>query len=204
MIALDHSAEICLTIQCTNSEVCRLLILQVHFDFEGEIPKNFYIDNRNLTDMIAGPEVAPAKYTCKRSITHNILKNINGQLRPGRLTAVLGPSRAGKSTILNVLSGFNYITQDFAMLSSLTTRETLLTAADLKLGRNVDKSTKSTMVQYVDEILHVLELCKTKDTLAGKLSGGEKKRLSVGVELISNPPVMFLDEPTRSVAGYQT
>ena len=49
----------------------------------------------------------------------------------------------------------------------------------------------------MNEVLKILGLTKVKDTLVGKLSGGEQKRLSVGVELLTNPSVMFFDEPTR-------
>ncbi|KAJ9597667.1 hypothetical protein L9F63_011469, partial [Diploptera punctata] len=147
-----------------------------------------------------------------------ILRGINGSFRAGRLTAILGPSGAGKSSLLNVLSGFKkngvtgsiktngkersiqefrkfscYITQEFYMLQLLTTKETLRVAADLKLNYKTNKSKKDIMI---GEILHLLGLEKTKDTLVKNLSGGEKKRLSIGVELLTNPPVMFFDEPT--------
>ncbi|XP_069686816.1 ATP-binding cassette sub-family G member 1-like isoform X2 [Periplaneta americana] len=150
-----------------------------------------------------------------------ILRGISGSFQAGRLTAILGPSGAGKSSLLNVLSGFKktgvsgyimtngkvrniqefrkqscYIPQEFAMLSQLTTRETLKIAADLKL--NVDVGTRKKNVM-IEEILQLLDLQKTENTLIGNLSGGEKKRISVGVELLTNPPVMFFDEPTSGL-----
>ncbi|KAJ9599055.1 hypothetical protein L9F63_010447, partial [Diploptera punctata] len=82
------------------------------------------------------------------------------------------------------------------MLSFLTTEETLMVTADLKLGTKVTKTRKKSLV---NEILELLGLFKVKDTLAGKLSGGEQKRLSIGVELLTNPPVMFFDEPTSGL-----
>ncbi|KAJ9598554.1 hypothetical protein L9F63_010757, partial [Diploptera punctata] len=91
-----------------------------------------------------------------------------------------------------------YIAQECAMMSYLTTEETLMTAADLKLERNGRLSVKSHAFK-VREVLQVLGLLKAKDTLVAKLSGGEKKRLSIGVELLTNPPVMFFDEPTSGL-----
>ncbi|KAJ9578087.1 hypothetical protein L9F63_025052 [Diploptera punctata] len=124
-----------------------------------------------------------------------ILRGINGSFRAGRLTAILGPSGAGKSSLLNVLSGFKK-NGEFYMLQLLTTKETLRVAADLKLNYKTNKSKKDIMI---GEILHLLGLEKTKDTLVKNLSGGEKKRLSIGVELLTNPPVMFFDEPTSGL-----
>ncbi|KAJ4429955.1 hypothetical protein ANN_22159 [Periplaneta americana] len=87
-----------------------------------------------------------------------------------------------------------YITQDFPMLSLLTTEETVTIAADLKLGTSVKKSKKKVMV---NNILDILGLDSVKHSLVKNLSGGEKKRLSIGCELLTNPPAMFFDEPTR-------
>ncbi|XP_069702597.1 ATP-binding cassette subfamily G member 4-like [Periplaneta americana] len=150
-----------------------------------------------------------------------ILRGISGQFRSGYLTAILGPSGAGKTSLLNILSGFrnkgvagsilvngkdrvvdefrnqsSYITQEFDMFPQLSTRETLLYAADFKLGRGVTEHHKA---ELINKILDLLGLRKAEDTSVGKLSGGEKKRLSIGVELITNPPVMFFDEPTSGL-----
>ncbi|XP_069686819.1 ATP-binding cassette sub-family G member 4-like [Periplaneta americana] len=157
----------------------------------------------------------------RKAFHHSILKDVNGVFKAGRLTAIMGPSGAGKTTLLNVLSGFKtsgvsgsitingeernsfqfqklscYITQDFPMLSLLTTEETVTIAADLKLGTSVKKSKKKVMV---NNILDILGLESVKHSLVKNLSGGEKKRLSIGCELLTNPPAMFFDEPTSGL-----
>lgn len=67
-------------------------------------------------------------------------------------------------------------------------------AADLKLGfKEVSKEQK---LDIIEEIVGLLRLEKTVDTLTSNLSGGELKRLSIAQELVNNPPVLFLDEPT--------
>lgn len=116
----------------------------------------------------------------------------------------------------------SYITQDFAMMDKLTVLETLDFAADLKLSRKVARSVKKKIVSTlplnfmqkkqqiflmlslflsflfkINDIVDLLNLRKCLHTYVEKISGGERKRLSIGVELVTNPPVMFFDEPTR-------
>ncbi|XP_049533716.1 ATP-binding cassette sub-family G member 1-like [Anopheles darlingi] len=164
----------------------------------------------------------------QRKKEKQLLKNISGKFRSGRLTAILGPSGAGKTTLLNVLSGFKtqgvsgnivinnevidrhryrqlvaYTAQDVALLPNITPRENLHYAADLKLPKEIGEQKKITTV---NDVIAVLGLQKCADTRAQMLSGGEKKRLSIGMELVSNPQIMFFDEPTSgldSVASYQ-
>ncbi|TDG46545.1 hypothetical protein AWZ03_006983 [Drosophila navojoa] len=157
-----------------------------------------------------------------------ILNETCGAFRAGRLTAILGPSGAGKSTLLNVLAGFkvsgvsgqfllngqprdlqafrkmsSYIAQNFEMLSLLTVQETLRVSADLKLPTGTTALQKQIIL---DDIIEVLNLHSCRHTLVRDISGGEHKRLSIGIELVTNPPIMFFDEPTSgldSVATYQ-
>lgn len=79
----------------------------------------------------------------------------------------------------------------------LTVREIMMYAADLKLG--FQDLTEQQKLDVVDEIIHLLRLGNTMDTDCSLLSGGELKRLSIAQELLNNPPVLFLDEPTTGL-----
>ncbi|XP_058792006.1 ATP-binding cassette sub-family G member 1-like [Phymastichus coffea] len=150
-----------------------------------------------------------------------ILRGVSGQFKSGELTAILGPSGAGKSTLLNVLAGYKcenaaglinvngqprdlkdfrrsscYIMQEDLVQPKLTVLEAMRFAADLKLGSH---STPETRFAIVCEILETLRLNTARDTVTERLSGGERKRLSIALELVNNPPVIFLDEPTTGL-----
>ncbi|XP_033210226.1 ATP-binding cassette sub-family G member 1 [Belonocnema kinseyi] len=155
--------------------------------------------------------------------TNEILHGVSGDFKAGELTAIMGPSGAGKSTLLNVLAGFTvqgvtgeilvngkkrvphserwrrtscYIQQDSLLRTRLTVGEAMTLAAHLKLGCSISAAYKHTQVL---ELLEILGLSQSYDTLCGRLSGGQKKRLDVAVELLSNPSVLFLDEPTTGL-----
>ncbi|XP_028045850.1 ATP-binding cassette sub-family G member 1 isoform X2 [Monomorium pharaonis] len=89
-----------------------------------------------------------------------------------------------------------YIMQENFTQPNLTVLETMSFAADLKIGRRKSKSQKRAII---DEILSTLRLTGTLHTITDQLSGGEKKRLIIALELINNPPVIFLDEPTTGL-----
>ncbi|XP_012265456.2 ATP-binding cassette sub-family G member 1 [Athalia rosae] len=155
-----------------------------------------------------------------------ILRGISGQFRSGQLTAIMGPSGAGKSTLLNVLAGYKYtganglitvngqprdisefkklscyIMQDDLSQPQITVHEAMCFASDLKLG---NQKTRQAKLSAINEILETLRLSAAKDTLTERLSGGERKRLSIALELVNNPPVIFLDEPTTGLDDMST
>ncbi|XP_005184543.2 ATP-binding cassette sub-family G member 4 [Musca domestica] len=150
-----------------------------------------------------------------------ILHNVSGKFPGSQLIAIMGPSGAGKSTLLDALSGFKttgvdgsillngrrrdltafrrmscYITQDDRLQPLLTVNENMHIAADLKLGPNVSYEEKEAKIE---DILLMLGLYDHDQTMTKRLSGGQKKRLSIAMELINNPTVMFLDEPTTGL-----
>nr|CAD7400973.1 unnamed protein product [Timema poppensis] len=86
-----------------------------------------------------------------------------------------------------------YIMQEDLLQPHITVQEAMLMAASLKLGDLLSKEKK---LAVIEEILDMLRLMNAKNTVTSRLSGGERKRLSIALELVNNPPVIFLDEPT--------
>lgn len=166
------------------------------------------------------------EWTVKKPIPvkKEILKGVNGEFLAGELTAIMGPSGAGKSTLLNVLAAFTlrgssgsvringrernskdpeefkklscYIQQDDYIRMELTVGEAMTYTTDLKLGNSFSQKKKKEQIQG---LLEMLGLSHCWDTQSSRLSGGQRKRLSIALELISNPPIIFLDEPTTGL-----
>lgn len=158
-----------------------------------------------------------------RGIKKQILKGLNGLFKAAELTAIMGPSGAGKSTLLNILTGFQqeemtgtveyisseggqnwnmykkqscYIQQTDNLYGLFTVQESMMMATYLKIDNHATKMYRQLLI---DNILNTLKLSKIKNTKVDQLSGGQKKRLSIALELIGNPPIMFLDEPTTGL-----
>lgn len=161
-----------------------------------------------------------------------IINGINGYFKSGEMTVVMGPSGAGKSTLFNLLTGFDkkkrtkeglkgninyidnerrnitwneynrhscYISQDDHLSNLCTVYEAMTISANLKLNKDVDLRTRITII---DDILSTLDLIKNKRTFVERLSAGERKRLSIALELVDDPSVIFLDEPTTGLDSY--
>ncbi|XP_057380707.1 ATP-binding cassette sub-family G member 1-like [Daphnia carinata] len=157
----------------------------------------------------------------KGNKTKKVLHNISGTFKSGQLTAILGPSGAGKTSLMNILAGLKksgiegqifvngaqrefetfrkesaYVTQKDHLLTNLTVDEYFIAAAHLKLGNNVSNKEK---ISTIKDILKTLGLTGSQYKRVSCLSGGERKRLSIGLELIDNPSILFLDEPTSGL-----
>ena len=151
-----------------------------------------------------------------------ILLDISLSIHPGEFVGLLGPSDAGKSTLLNALNGFRpadqgrvllngtnlyqefdrfrsllgYVPQDDIVHTSLSVYQALYYAALLRLPQ-AEKG--NTIKQRVTEIIRTLELDAQAKIKIKKLSGGQRKRVSLGIELLTSPPLLFLDEPTSGL-----
>ncbi|XP_054741613.1 ATP-binding cassette sub-family G member 4-like isoform X1 [Anastrepha obliqua] len=150
-----------------------------------------------------------------------ILHGLSGKIPSSQLVGIMGPSGAGKSRLIDVLSGFTtkgitgsilvngtlrnsarfrsmscYITQDDRLQELLTLEENMSIAAELKLGKSKGEKQKK---DIIDEITNALGLSEQRHTKTSELSGGQRKRLSIALELLNNPTIMFLDEPTTGL-----
>eukprot|EP00850_Spirogloea_muscicola_P013086 SM000087S23368 [mRNA] locus=s87:336767:345436:+ [translate_table: standard] len=156
-----------------------------------------------------------------------LLNDISGAFRPGVLTALVGVSGAGKTTLMDVLAGRKtggYIEGDirvsgypkeqatFARVAGyceqndihspqVTVQESLQYSALLRLAPNVDKNTRE---QFVEEVMDLVELTSLRGSLVGLpgvtgLSTEQRKRLTIAVELVANPSIIFMDEPTSGL-----
>ncbi|CAF1382761.1 unnamed protein product [Rotaria sordida] len=162
---------------------------------------------------------------CMKPTKKQILYNLTGIFKPG-MNAILGPTASGKSSLLDILAGrkdrrgltgqvlidgqpsmqdfkyrVGYVVQDDMLSETLTVRENLTFSANVRLPRNISSKDKTAIV---DRVIKQLGLDKCADTRIGtensrKVSGGERKRTNIGMELVLSPTVLFLDEPTTGL-----
>lgn len=164
----------------------------------------------------------------KKELT--ILNGVNGTFRAGQVTAILGPSGAGKTTELGLLAGrltptagalslgkivttaaqrasmSSFVQQDDCILPTMTVREAIFFAALLRLPKSMPTAKKHSRA---DQVIDRLGLRKCADTLVGApelgivgISGGERKRTAIGMNIVTNPGVLFLDEPTSGLDSF--
>ncbi|NXA41269.1 ABCG2 protein, partial [Eudromia elegans] len=162
---------------------------------------------------------------CRKTVDKEVLRDISGIMRPG-LNAILGPTGSGKSSLLDILAArkdpyglsgdilingapqpanfkctSGYVVQDDVVMGTLTVRENLKFSAALRLPKSVKEQERN---ERVNRIIKELGLSKVADSKVGTqfirgVSGGERKRTNIGMELITDPAILFLDEPTTGL-----
>ncbi|KAL2533799.1 ABC transporter G family member 23 [Abeliophyllum distichum] len=164
----------------------------------------------------------------KRDKPINILKSVSFTARSSEILAVVGPSGTGKSTLLRVVSGrvrdrdfdpksislndhaitsqaqlrkvCGFVAQEDTLLPLLTVKETLMFSAKFRLKEMSERERED----RVEGLMQELGLVHVADSFVGDeenrgISGGEKKRVSIGVDMIHDPPILLLDEPTSGL-----
>ncbi|MGL5080703.1 MAG: ATP-binding cassette domain-containing protein [Microcoleaceae cyanobacterium] len=148
-----------------------------------------------------------------------LLNDLSFAIEPGQFVALVGGSGAGKSTLMRTLLGINpttkgkvyingeslnknfnlyrsqigYVPQDDIIHTHLTVAEVLTYAAKLRLPADVE------ITEIVQKTLFEIEMLDRQEVLVKDLSGGQRKRVSIGMELLTDPKLFFLDEPTSGL-----
>ncbi|KAF7223545.1 broad substrate specificity ATP-binding cassette transporter ABCG2b isoform X1 [Nothobranchius furzeri] len=171
--------------------------------------------------------VQESKFCRKIGSEKYILKDVSGIMKPG-MNAIMGATGSGKTSLLDVIAGRKnpaglrqghvlvngrlvtsdlrlssaYVVQDDILMGTLSVRENLMFSANLRLNpKRYSSSDKTSRVEAVVEDLGLTDCADTKigtEFLRG-VSGGERKRCSIGMELITSPSLLFLDEPTTGL-----
>lgn len=159
--------------------------------------------------------------------TKVLLNDISGEAREGEIMAVLGASGSGKSTLIDALADriskeslkgsvtlngevlesslskviSAYVMQDDLLFPMLSVEETLMFSAEFRLPRSLSKSKKRARVQALIDQLGLRNAAKTVIGDEGHrgVSGGERRRVSIGIDIIHDPILLFLDEPTSGL-----
>lgn len=191
-------------------------LFEIRVDVGGNVG---VFDTRSRTRVDAVNLVRDVKI---RSGRLRLLDGVSVSIQPNEFVGILGPSGAGKSTLMEAMNGMRpatsgnvlinnldlyrhldslkqaigYVPQDDIIHRELTVYRTLYYVAKLRLSRDV--STVE-IDQTISEVLDVSGLAERRDVVVSRLSGGERKRVSIAVELITKPSVLFLDEPTSGL-----
>ncbi|GLU11846.1 hypothetical protein SLE2022_285660 [Rubroshorea leprosula] len=195
-----------------------------NFTFSGVISMASDIEIRKrLTIEVAFKDLT---ITLKGKNKH-LMRSVTGKLFPGRVSAVMGPSGAGKTTFLSALTGkaagctmsgmvlingknepiqaykkvIGFVPQDDIVHGNLTVEENLWFSAKCRLAADLPKAEK---VLVVERVVESLGLQQVRDSLVGTvekrgISGGQRKRVNVGLEMVMEPSLLILDEPTSGL-----
>lgn len=209
-------------ISVSNGDVLQVEKEIVTFDFEKGVISN-------TISRIEQADVSGLTFKYKKDNTG--IDDITFSSRLGEMVCIMGPSGSGKSSLIKVMLGYQkasagsvklngldfyenfenlknyvgYVPQDDLLYENLTVFDNLYYSGKLKLPHVSEKE----LVEKIDELLLVLGLSEKKHKIVGSemkrtLSGGERRRLNIGLELLNDADVIFLDEPTSGLSSYDS
>ncbi|GAY38373.1 hypothetical protein CUMW_036200 [Citrus unshiu] len=179
----------------------------------------------NISYYVDTPQAMRSKGIHEKKL--QLLSNVSGIFSPGVLTALVGSSGAGKTTLMDVLAGrktggyiegdikisgypkeqstfariSGYVEQEDVHSPQVTIEESLWFSANLRLPKEISKDQRH---EFVEEVMSLVELDSLRHALVGSpgsfgLSTERRKRLTIAVELVANPSIIFMDEPTSGL-----
>ncbi|KAH9700610.1 ABC transporter G family member 31 [Citrus sinensis] len=179
----------------------------------------------NISYYVDTPQAMRSKGIHEKKL--QLLSNVSGIFSPGVLTALVGSSGAGKTTLMDVLAGrktggyiegdiklsgypkeqstfariSGYVEQEDVHSPQVTIEESLWFSANLRLPKEISKDQRH---EFVEEVMSLVELDSLRHALVGSpgsfgLSTEQRKRLTIAVELVANPSIIFMDEPTSGL-----
>lgn len=204
--------------QLKPQEIVQIGAFQLYVDERNTV---FVFDTRSKTRIDALHLTKTVKNK-KGSGTLKLLDDVSLAIQPNEFVGLLGPSGAGKSTLMDALNGMRppsagniflnnldfyaninalkqnigYVPQDDRLHHELTIYRTLYYVARLRLSLDASRAEIETII---NEVLDLTGLAERRDVCISELSGGQRKRVSIAVELITKPSIIFLDEPTSGL-----
>ncbi|XP_027063484.1 ABC transporter G family member 26 [Coffea eugenioides] len=202
---------------------CPLPVYLKFADVEYKVKFSRASSNINIVTTVASKVASQLSFD--QDNYKHILNGISGSVAPGEILALMGPSGSGKTTLLKVIGGrlrervkgtityndvpyspalkkrVGFVTQDDVLFPQLTVEETLVFSAFLRLPSSMSRNQK---YERVDMIVKELGLERCRHTRIGGgfvrgISGGERKRTSIGYEILVDPSLLLLDEPTSGL-----
>ncbi|KAJ3015720.1 UNVERIFIED_CONTAM: hypothetical protein HDU68_012591 [Siphonaria sp. JEL0065] len=225
-----RTAQTTLKTPATTTTTNSLVVIGAKNSAAAAISENISILTSGFKKGLEGHDDLRMNYkfkdlSLKLATGKDILKGVSGEIKSGRMTAIMGPSGAGKTTFMNVLMGkvsrtdgslrinnivaemqtyrkiIGYVPQEDVMIPELTVKENLLYSARIRLPSSW---TNKEVEEHIDSLLKALNLAQVANSRIGStlergISGGQRKRVNIGLELAAVPLSIFLDEPTSGL-----
>lgn len=196
----------------------RIVSVTIREDDIFQIGKQLIYGSGEKVDKLENAAVTVEDISKSYDGKKNVVQKTSFNIKSNSLTAIMGPSGCGKSTLLKMLNGMNpassgtvkifgidlkksfdtiknkigYVPQDDTIHLELTVYQSLMYAAKLRLSGFTDKQ----IDEKIDQLLDKLNILSIKKELNSRISGGQRKRVCIAMELLSDPLLLLLDEPT--------